>query len=124
MKKIIILAISILVLGAFTVKATNPIPSYNVHVFGQASFQETGSGLSTSSPGDEKRDLNIQNSGGNYCPGASVVTVLVYRLDMKKSQGPFVIADGETLSVPIDNQEWGVQMDSSRPVTVSVWANE
>jgi len=69
--------------------------------------------------------MNVNNGGGNtYAPVASVITVYMYRLDLKKIEGPFLVPYGETISVPIDNQEWGVFVDAHAPTIVSVWIND
>jgi hypothetical protein len=128
MKKIIILAISLLMVTAATLRASTPIviPSYNVPIYEKTLFMEPASNVVSSVNGnnmDEKRDMNIQNSGGGtYAPGGSVIEIYIYRLDdMKKLQGPFFIPEGEKISVRIDHQEWGVTADPSAPTTVSVW---
>jgi len=55
--------ISVLLVAASTIKAQNPIPSYNVPVAGKATFQETPT-IGVIKYTDEKRDINVQNNGG------------------------------------------------------------
>jgi len=45
MKKILFLVISIMIITVVWAKAENPIPSYNVPLKNQATFQEDNSGL-------------------------------------------------------------------------------
>ncbi|MCX6244519.1 MAG: hypothetical protein NTU98_07400 [Bacteroidetes bacterium] len=125
MKKIFLITISLFMIAATTLKAGNPIPSFNTPILGKAYFQEAPTGPGTANNQDEKRDMNVNNGGGNtYAPTASVITVYIYRLDMKKIQGPFVVASDETISVQIDNQEWGVIVNTETPTTVSVWIDQ
>ena len=121
MKKLIIVSIMLLMAAAATTKASNPIPSYNVPIYGPTLFEETGISPFSSFLTDKKRDMNIQNSGGSYSPGGSFVVAYLYRLDFNKTQGPFIIQSGQTLSVPIDKKPWGVLLNPSPSTTVSVW---
>jgi hypothetical protein len=121
MKKTIIVTITLLMVAITAAKAINPIPSYKVVIYHSTVFQEVQLGIDTASLTKEKRDMNIQNSGGNYGPEALVVIAYLYRLDLRIPQGPYTIAAGETLSVPIDGKPWGVILIPSRPTIVSVW---
>jgi hypothetical protein len=129
MKKIIILTISILMVTAVfarRVKADNPIPSYNVPVTNTASFQESVTGPSNYVPTDEKRDMNVSNdAGGGNRPinGASNIVVYVYRLDRSVVRGPFTVAPGQTITVLIDGNRWGVYAEAGSPTFMSVWAS-
>ena len=128
MKKIFLLTISILMVTAVfaQVKAANPITSYNVPVANKAYFQENNSILGNYNPNKEKRDMNVSNdgSGGNKnVPESSAVTVYIYRLDQSVKLGPFIIPAGETLTIPIDVNQWGVYTQTNNPTNVSVWTN-
>ncbi|HZX62468.1 MAG TPA: hypothetical protein VFE66_04575 [Bacteroidales bacterium] len=131
MKKILLLTISILMVTALfaKVKASNPIPSYNVLVTNESTFQETISVLSSYAPSDEKRQMNVTNEGsagnGNGpVGGGSSIAVYIYRLDQSVKLGPFVIPAGETLTVPIDGYNWGVFTQTNNPTYISVWTND
>jgi hypothetical protein len=124
MKKTILISIALFMVAAISVKAANPIPSYNVPVNSRTVFLEDRSTLCVVNNGEEKRDMNIQNSGGGYAPEVSYISVIVYRLDNQKTKGPYIIMSGEHLSVPIDGKEWGVIMDPSSTSTVSVWIDK
>ena len=128
MKKIFLLTISILMVTAVFAKAqgANPIPSYNVPVENKVYFQENNSILGNYNPNKEKRDMNVSNdgSGGNKnVPESSAVTVYIYRLDQSVKLGPFIIPAGETLTIPIDLNQWGVYTQTNNPTNVSVWTN-
>jgi len=130
MKKILLLTISILMVTAVfaKVKAANPIPSYNVPVANNAYFQENNSILGNYDPSKEKRDMNVSNDGtagnGNGpVGGGSSIAVYIYRLDQSVKLGPFIIPAGETLTIPIDLNQWGVYTQTNNPTNVSVWTN-
>jgi len=116
--------ISVLLVAASTIKAQNPIPSYNVPVAGKATFQETPT-IGVIKYTDEKRDINVQNNGGGTsAPQGAVITVVIYRLDMSQVLGPYSVQEGQTLSIQIDNQRWGVAAQSNYATTMSVWTSD
>jgi hypothetical protein len=123
MKKILTLTVAFLMVTAFTLKASNPIPSFNIPISEKTYFLEDHSGFTNSGNNqDEKRDMNISNGSGNSDNfGTSTIVIYIYRLDNKKASGPYRVAYGQTISIPIDNQEWGVTMDPTSPTLVSVW---
>lgn len=127
MKKILFFTILILIVSVVVVKASNPIPSYNVPVTDKAYFQEDNSNLSTSGPIDGKRQMNVSNDGSpatNGPTGGSSIVVYIYRLDNSIVLGPFVISEKQTLTVPIDENLWGVYTEPDFPTLVSVWTND
>ena len=97
-----------------------PIPSFNVLVDPSAVFQET-----TNSSFKGKRNIKIHvSSPQNNDTSSCFANVMVYSLDMQDALGPFHVDCGETLTVPIDEREWGVYVLSDTPVIVSVWITE
>jgi hypothetical protein len=48
-------------------------------------------------------------------------TVWVYNLDQNTVLGPYTVNCGETLTVEIDEREWGVLVESEEGVIVDVW---
>lgn len=48
-------------------------------------------------------------------------TVWVYSLDQTTVLGPYTVTCGQTLSVPIDERQWGVLVESEEEVIVDVW---
>ena len=128
MKKILLLTISILMVTAVfaRVKAGNPIPSYNVPVMNKAYFQEDNASIMNNIPTDEKRDMNISNDTPGNKPGGygfGTLQVIIYRLDQSIVLGPFFIPLGQTLTVPIDGDRWGVAAQAQDPTLMSVWTS-
>jgi hypothetical protein len=100
-----------------------PIPSYNVPLDGTALFME-GSATGIPGSGDGRKILNTtvktQSIGGTGCSA----TVWYYSLDGMDLLGPYTVAMGITLSVEIDDRQWGVLVDSECEVLVDVWISE
>lgn len=93
-----------------------PIPSSNILVETSAVFQE-----STPSNCDGKRiihvHINAQPKNDSFICSANVT---IYSLDHQSILGPYIVDCGETLSVDIDDREWGVLVKTTTPVEVSV----
>ena len=97
-----------------------PIPSYNVIVTDPAAFQETGTSATKA-----KKDVIIQVKPGNAADSGSCgASVIIYSLDHQTILGPYFVSCGETVTVPIDEREWGVIVTADIPVEVSVWIEE
>ncbi|MDP1615648.1 MAG: hypothetical protein Q8L68_07600 [Methylococcales bacterium] len=96
---------------------TYPIPSYGVHVFGYANFREGYHNPAKSTR--EKMTVNVvvTSVGTKSC----IATVWVYSLDQTTVLGPYTVTCGQTLSVPIDERQWGVLVESEEEVIVDVW---
>ena len=122
MKKILLLTVSILMVsvtfGQF------PIPSFNVPVTGKALFVSTGTininGTSQSLIA-EKRDVNVTNEGGGNGPIGGYLMFFVTCATQPIVLGPYTVAAGQTISVPIDDGQWGVAIGTSQTTPVSVW---
>jgi hypothetical protein len=94
-----------------------PIPSYNVLVESSAIFQEM-----LPSNNKAKREIKVHifpSHKSDSIPCFAEVTI--YSLDHQTVLGPYTVNCGETLSVEIDEREWGVAVTSYNPVDVSVW---
>ncbi len=107
-----------------TIKGQNPgphpIPSFNVIVEDPTAFQETSASTTKA-----KRDIKVTVKPGNMADTiACYANVIVYSADRLTILGPFLVNCGETLTVPIDEREWGVVVTSETAVEVSVWINE
>ena len=98
---------------------TWPIPSYNVIICGTADFREDYQ-LSKYSPQKERREIHVvaKPSGNTHRCEA---TVWIYSLDGKTTLGPYTIECGETLTVEIDDREWGALVQSEDEVCIDVW---
>ena len=97
-----------------------PIPSFNIPVFGRALFQENVHPSKDNTEG--RRKLHIEVSS-QKTPDTltNPVTVWIYSLDHTTILGPYSVNYGMTLTVDIDDREWGVIVESSETVVVSVW---
>ncbi len=131
MKKIFLLAVSILMVTLTFGQTVDPIPSYNVLVTGKANFTDnsTISTTGTQPLNYEKRDVNVSSDGGgsNTPSGGgsgSPIVVYVYTLDRTVVLGPFFVPSGQTLTVPIDQNAWGVLVGDDSPTYVSVWEDD
>jgi|GEM_PF-709751 hypothetical protein len=94
-----------------------PIPSYNVLVETSALFQEN-------IPGNCKarRKINVHiNTSSKPDSIPCIAEVYIYSLDHQDVLGPYYVNCGETLSVEIDDREWGTTVTTTIPVEVSVW---
>jgi hypothetical protein len=122
MKKI--LSITIILLAGFgLIKSypqpipVYPIPSYDVTVNGYANFRQDYSSMNTDQR-EAKREVNVQIKSGTHSCQA---TVWVYTLDRTTVLGPYTVYCDNTLTVDIDENEWGVLVQSEEDVLVSVW---
>ena len=98
---------------------TYPIPSNNILVNGYANFHDNIRNSKTN-PTKAKMEVNVkvQNvSGSSNCQA----TVWIYSLDHTTVLGPYTVLCGQTLTVPIDEREWGVLVESEENVVVDVW---
>ena len=120
MKKLVLVIAVLFIAAGFQAKAVKPIPSYHAPMFGLANFQEKHTGLK--SEPKEKRDMNVVStvSGG----GPKVAIVFIYSLDFKNILGPFYLYNEDKITVEIDGREWGVFVQSSDHMEISVWTDK
>jgi hypothetical protein len=128
MKKILLFTLSILMATIVFGQSNDPIPSYNVFVQGNVSFIESAVNITNNvNFSADKRDMNVSNDGTGTIPfkgsGGSII-VVIYRLDHSISLGPYVIPPQQNLSVPIDNNPWGVTVVAVSVAYVSVWIDD
>jgi hypothetical protein len=126
MKKLLLISVLVCLAAVNQVLATNPIPSYNVLVTGRANFQEKNTKPIGGLPiGKEKRQMNVESSTASPTAGFSntVIVAVIYRLDGQVRKGPYYIISGQTLSVGIDDQAWGVDVLAQDPALVSVYTS-
>jgi hypothetical protein len=100
-----------------------PIPFFNIPVFGRALFQENLHPTNDNTEG--RRRVHIEVSS-QKTPDTltNPVTVCIYSLDHTTVLGPYSVNYGVTLTVDIDDRDWGVMVESSVTVIVSVWITE
>jgi hypothetical protein len=126
MKKIFYITTLLLIFVGLELKATKPIPSYDVPIRNGANFQEKEEGGKghdgTGTIGNDiknKRDLDVRST---VPPGhMPVITVWVYSLDGHDVLGPFTMYGNDFLVVSVDDREWGVAVQCVDKVYVSVW---
>ena len=109
--------VSLIVCGFEQLYAQQPIPSYNVSVKIRANFQEL-----QPSRGRRTMNIKVQCSGTSLSPSCQA-TVWIYSLDGQTILGPYIVNGGETLSVSIDEREWGVFVQTEDIITVDVWTS-
>jgi hypothetical protein len=96
-----------------------PIPSYNVTIDSLANFSEL-TNSATSQVCEAKREINVQvkpKAGTGLCSA----TIWIYSLDQSTVLGPYSVSCGSTLTIEIDDREWGVLVESDDDVIVDVW---
>jgi len=98
---------------------TYPIPSWNIAVNGQAQFVPGQfSQISNSNPkGKIFINVTVHGASGTHAH------VWVYSLDGLNVLGPYTVYAGETLTVEIDDREWGAYVQSESDITVDVWTS-
>jgi uncharacterized membrane protein len=97
---------------------TYPIPSYNILVNGYANFRDNY--VTRSNPTKAKQELHVQVRTANGSQNCQA-TVWIYSLDQTTVFGPYTVTCGQTLTIPIDEREWGVLIESEEDVIVDVW---
>jgi hypothetical protein len=121
MKKVILFSIILFFAGLNVSKAqlakVNPIPFYNYYMTEQyAAFQEQGTGETR-----EKRDMNV-----TVVPSSDGITDIFATVTLVKKNGtqvlgPYTVYANETLTVELPKGKWGVIVNSSNELFVSVW---
>lgn len=123
MKKII-LSLTVLILSISTqLFAQYPIPSYNVTVSSNATFEEQQSTTITPCQVLGKRSIHIKVTCLGLSMAACSATVWVYSLDGQTILGPYTVNGGDTLTVEIDDREWGVYVETEDNISVDVWTS-
>lgn len=118
MKKLLLLNLVVILTGFTSLMAQNPIPSYDFPVYRIANFQENAKMTLG------RRKMNVQVQCVSFAMENCFATVYIYRLDGRIKYGPYTVYGGETLSVDIDDNEWGVLVESDDHVKVSIWIDE
>jgi hypothetical protein len=124
MKKLLSISILLIVVMGFNPSnaqniPTYPIPSYNVEVNGYANFREGTITHNQDSP-EEKRVVNVEVKVPAINQDCQA-TVWIYTLDYTTVLGPYTVNCNEPLSVPIDDREWGVLVETNETLSVSIW---
>lgn len=124
MKKLTLLAIIIFFIGLTSAFAqtpvVNPIPSFNFPMNEPLAVFHEGK---IKSANREKREMDVMVTTRSTNMGSIYATVYVFKIKPNKILGPFIVFSGDELEVPIDNSKWGVTVECSDPIDVSVWTD-
>lgn len=97
-----------------------PIPSYDVTIIGKAVFLER-----IQSCPEAQKMINVRKQ----CVGFTTIPedvepptrIYIFSKDGINILGPYYLSCGETFSVPVDDREWGVLVDTDVEVYIDVW---
>lgn len=126
MKKILYLVLFLFLAQITAVHAEQPIPSFKFRLYHMANFREHNQGgghnplKSAGTKG--KRDLNVVATSTSSTPTGQAV-IYIYSSDFKTIIGPLTISEGETISVPVDDREWGVFVVSDDHLYIDVFSS-
>ncbi len=125
MKKFFFVSIFFLFTGIASVVAqsfpVNPIPSYNVSLTTlNTGFQEIRPRINPL-PSREKRDMEVTISSSSTSSMTIFAKVWLVKDNGASTLGPYFVAEGDQLTVPIDNGRWGVVIRCEWNVSASVW---
>ena len=101
-------------------KAQYPIPSYNVTVNGQATFEEKGQPILSPSGTDRTRQIVVHSTTLHMNASVPVISVWFYSLDGENKYGPYTL-DGNYIIFEIDDRPWGVLIVTDREMLIDVW---
>ncbi|MGA3015026.1 MAG: hypothetical protein ABSD71_13450 [Bacteroidales bacterium] len=121
MKKGFINLLVIMLCSVTNVMAQYPIPSYNIDVTRTANFQEQSNLSMMSVSPMAKRVINVDGHCPNMPSASPCAEVWFYSLDQTNILGPYALYSDELLQIAIDTRSWGVYIEVSDEVYVSVW---
>jgi len=98
-----------------------PIPSFGISVDGFVNFKNRSIQNDNCDNLREKRVAKVHLRSAFEENPECQATVWVYTLDYTTILGPFTVLCDETLTVEIDEREWGVLVESEFEVIVDVW---
>ena len=103
--------------------AQYPIPSYNVLVFPKATFMDGTTIPNIFKKYDPMEKIRIVIQILQKTPDSIPIVTTVYAEKTDKSVilGPFYIKGNNTLYIDVDDENWGVLVESDYPEDVSVW---
>ena len=121
MKKIILFSVVLFFAGLnmtiAQVAVVKSIPTYNYYMTEQnAAFMEPGSGETR-----EKRDVNVVITSSGDAIGEVFATIFIVKKDGSQVMGPFTVYDGQPFSQDLPKGKWGVTVNCSWDVSLSVW---
>lgn len=101
-----------------------PIPSYNVHLIGISEFNELSHSSGSKINEKKKKEGNVKGHPCGLDTLDCSFTAYFYSIDGQSRLGPYTVQCGETLTVPLDDREWGVIVISDMVICVDVWISE
>ena len=110
-------------MGIYSAYAQFPIPSYNAVVDNRATFTEQTTCLQNIVNTDSQRRIQVKRHGSSKTPVDDVI-FYACSLDGQTTLGPFNIAPGQTISIDIDDREWGIVVFTSVEVVLDVWITD
>lgn len=125
MKKLISILMILFFGAGIHLQASKPIPSFKTQISNVANFQEKHQGTDYSNLNPDpkgKRNMIIVAQG--IGPAKGPITIWVYSLDMQDVLGPFTIDGSGTITVQIDDRDWGTIIQCDGKCMVSVWTDD
>ena len=120
MKNIYVLILFVLAAFINPAKAQYPIPSYEVTVNGQATFEENDQIILPPASTDRTRQLIVHSTVAHLIASAPIISVWLYSLDGQTKRGPYTL-DMNYTEFEIDERPWGVLTVTTQEVLFDVW---
>jgi hypothetical protein len=121
MKKIILISVMLMFVSLNYLVASKPIPAYNVKINSTTNFIERGGGNSGFTFTEGRRQVNVESSTTHTGPISGYTFVYVYKLDFSVVLGPFKLYPDNVLSVDIDEDKWGVLVQTDQDLSITIW---
>jgi len=117
----VIIAVALMA-TASQVKAQYAIPSFDVPVFVNTTFQDASIiGINNNDGTREERKLKVRVNTNKSSDGTWVY-ISVYKVGSNLSTPPIKVEDGNEFSMDIDESQWGIRIVSvSNNCVLSVW---
>lgn len=125
MKNLVVTVIvAIVVMASYSqANAQYAIPSYDVPVYSNMTFEDTA--WSNGDDSREERKLKVRVETNSYAPRTAWVHIYVYNKDTGLSVGPIQVKEGTDFTMNINEDQWGVGvLRSSKSALLSVWTNK
>mgnify|MGYP003572456917 FL=1 len=125
MKNLVVTVIvAIVVMASYSqANAQYAIPSYDVPVYSNMTFEDTA--WSNGDDSREERKLKVRVETNSYAPRTAWVHISVYNKDTGLSVGPIQVKEGTDFTMNINEDQWGVGvLRSSKSALLSVWTNK
>ena len=100
-----------------------PIPSYDVPVYHHSTFYEKEESRTAKGNFKGQKRMCIRITHGTN-KVSFYAQVWVFTLDLKTVLGPYTATCDTTIYVNIDDQQWGVRVESDDHIIVDVWIEE